>query len=67
MPKKNRLRTILLLPIATIIFAVGWILTCAQSGPKYAKKKIKADENKGQDIHFLVNIGQEEEQIKTYN
>jgi hypothetical protein len=67
MPKRNRLRTILLLPLATIIFAVGWILTCTQSRPKSAKKKIQADENKGQDIQFLVNIGEKEEQIKTYN
>lgn len=67
MPKRNRLRTILLLPLATIIFAVGWLLTCTQAKPKSAKNKVKATENKGQDIQFLVNVGEEEEQIKTYN
>jgi hypothetical protein len=66
MPKRNRLRTILLLPIATIVFAVGWILTCTQPRRNSAKKKITAGEDKRHDIQFLVNVD-EEQKIETYN
>lgn len=65
MKKQRRLKAILVLPIATALFAIGWILSNVASKRSHPKNKIPAKTQKtiDADIKFQVAIDEEEQEI----
>jgi uncharacterized protein YpmB len=65
MRKRHGLRAILLLPITTVLFVVGWIMYRVQSKPQHTKKAVKPENTSQQDIQFVM-IDEEQNMLETY-